>query len=157
MVSYRYRLQTLYQLSGGRAQTRDILRQRVRWWSGHWSPDAELMLLTTTTTTTNTQHPHHHNARIVPATAVRQPGAGATQVSDSSNNITGAWSPLSIDIGNAVKIISTSTSTSSPVVHRLSAPSNRQTAATSPLSSSQIMCHVCYVTSHIVCTISEIM
>ena len=35
VVSYRYRFQTLYQLCGGRAQSRDKLRQWVRWWLGH--------------------------------------------------------------------------------------------------------------------------
>ena len=92
VVSYRYRFQTLYQLCGGRAQARDKLRQRVRWWS----------LVTRCRTDAAHHHPHHHHhtARIVETlyqphlTRPRQPRAGATQVSDSSNNITDAWSPL---------------------------------------------------------------
>ena len=88
VVSYRYRLQTLYQLCGGRAQARDKLRQRVRWWSGHWSPDAELMLIITLTITITLLGLWKH------CTSLTWPGHGSLELAPPKYQtavITGAW------------------------------------------------------------------
>ena len=86
---------------------------------GHWSPDAELMQCCSQSTS-----PSHCSdcGNTVPAS----PGHGSLELAPPKHQtevITGAWSLLSIDIGNAVKIISTSTTGSPfPVTVKLQRP-----------------------------------
>ena len=107
---------------------------------GQWSPDAELMQCCSQSTSPH-QSPSHCSdcGNTVPAS----PGHGSLELAPPKHQtevITGAWSLLSIDIGNAVKIISTSTTGSPfPVTVKLQRPVHCHPAR---------LCGVCCVTSH---------